>query len=222
MNFLEMCQRVRSLAGIQGAGPVDVTTQTGEYERIVNWVKDAWVKIQIERGGKWKFLVTPWTVTTNPPAFEYEFRVNDSIKSFDTNSFTWYLPGDGADSKEHLNYVEYQEFERKHLDYSDSDYPLEFTITPTYEVKLYPVPDDEYIILADGFAIPTYLAANTDEPAVTDDFHLAIVYRALMDYAGYEEIDKTYQYAAQQYQPIYDRLVWDQLYEREELTVVTQ
>ena len=46
MNFLSLCQRLRSEARIPGTGPSSVTGQTGELAKIVEWITTAYEDIQ--------------------------------------------------------------------------------------------------------------------------------------------------------------------------------
>lgn len=46
MNFLGLVQRLRQEAGASGTGPLTTANQTGELQRLVNWINDAWLDIQ--------------------------------------------------------------------------------------------------------------------------------------------------------------------------------
>ncbi len=45
MNFLSLCQRLRSEARIPGTGPSSVTGQTGELAKIVEWITTAYAVV---------------------------------------------------------------------------------------------------------------------------------------------------------------------------------
>ena len=55
-----------------------------------------------------------------------------------------------------------------------------------------------------------------------DDYHMVIVYRALMDYAGYEEVDRVYQFANGEYEKIYKQMRWLVIDELENMVVRPQ
>ena len=176
MTFLDLCKRLRSLAGIAGSGPNAVTGQTGEYERVVNWVADAWVKIQQEAKGKWKFLRTAFTKDTVASTQEYEFYAADGVKSFDNDSFFIYLKADGANTRTRLYYVDYKIFRNRFLDTSVEGNPTHVCVTPDNKLRLYPVPDDVYTITADAYAKPVTMTADTSRPSwMTTIWSLSIV-----------------------------------------------
>ena len=68
MNYLELCRRARRECGIAGAetDPTAVTSQVGEYRRLVDWVSEAWTEIQ-GRHTDWRWLPpredSPWYPT---------------------------------------------------------------------------------------------------------------------------------------------------------------
>ena len=49
MTYLELCQTLRREAGVSGVGPASVVDQSGEYLRLVEWIKAAWTEIQLLR-----------------------------------------------------------------------------------------------------------------------------------------------------------------------------
>lgn len=222
MTFLQLCVRLRSLSGITGTGPSAVTGQTGEYERVVNWIIDAWTKIQQEKKGKWKFLRSDFSKNTIASTQDYEFYTADGVKSFDDDSFYIYLPADGVNTKTKLVYLDYKIFRDKFVDVSSEGKPTHICITPDRKLRTYPVSDVVYTILADAYDKPVTLAANGDTPAIEDDFHMTIVYRAIMDYGGYEEADKAYQHAEREYTKMFDEMRWMVTDELEDMVVRPQ
>jgi|ERR1700741_421953 len=65
--------------------------------------------------------------------------------------------------------------------------PYEMTITPDKSIGLGPFPISGYTVVGDYFTVPSYMTANTDIPAMPTQFHMAIVYKALVSYGRYEE-----------------------------------
>jgi len=222
MTFLELCNKVRSLGAMQGTGPLTVVNQTGEYNRVVDWVIDAWTQIQLEFDGKWRFLKSDFSKNTIIDTQNYEFYTADGVVNFDNDSFKLYLPSEGIDTKVPLRYVGYKKFRDTYLDNSDSGKPYIITVTPDYNLRVYPKPDNVYTILADSYDQPVMLSADSDEPAIHVGYHMIIVYRALMMYAGYEEATSVYNYASGEHDKLYNRMIWDQLDEAENMVVRPQ
>lgn len=217
MTYLELCVQVRELSGMANTGPTDVTSQSGEYLRLVNWVKTAWTKIQTERLGRWKFLHTEFTKSTVVDQQDYEFYTADGIRAID--NIYIYLPSEGVSSRVLLREYDYADFRRRFIDLEETNKPQAYTITPNNEIRLYPVPDAVYTLDCDAFLKPVILAANSDTPTCPEDFHIMIVYRSLMDYSGYIEGPAAYQYAAEEYKSLYKQFLWTQLYDDEALVV---
>ena len=65
--------------------------------------------------------------------------------------------------------------------------PIEMTITPDKSIGLGPFPIQGYTVAGDYFTVPAYMAANGDIPALPTQFHMAIVYKAMVSYGNYEE-----------------------------------
>lgn len=90
-----------------------------------------------------------------------------------------------------------------HLDYNDQEEvigrPEYFTITPTGEVWIYPIPDAHYEINIFGPKKIQELSEDTDEPYLESEYRLAIVFRALMEYALYHEDRSVFERARNKY-----------------------
>jgi hypothetical protein len=186
VTFLELCVELRRLAGISGTGPADVTLQTGEYGRVVQWITDSWLNIQSKFQGEWDFLWSEFSKVTVASTRDYEYRTSSGIAKFDNESFTIYLTADGVSTRRALQYVPYDEFKDVYWDAVSEDYPSVVTILPRGGYRLYPTPNDVYTVQAIGFDVPVRFAANDDTPTLPEELHMVIVYKALMDYAGYE------------------------------------
>ena len=68
-----------------------------------------------------------------------------------------------------------------------------------------------YTITGDYFKVASELAATTDIPALPTQFHMAIVYRAILKYAGFEAAPEAKQEAKENYGPLIAALSADQL-----------
>ena len=49
MNYLQLCNRLRTNVGIVGVDMTSVTGQTGELQRVTQWVNEAWMDLQAMR-----------------------------------------------------------------------------------------------------------------------------------------------------------------------------
>ena len=153
---------------------------------------------------------------------DYDFRGASSIKSFDLDSLYYYLKTDGSFEDKSLSYVEYKEFQRKNRDYSVSNAPSSITITPSDRLRVYPAPDAAYAITGDAFKVPQVLTNDTDVPLMPSEYHMAIVWKALVDYAGFEESSPVITFASAKWEDFYNKLLWQQKYESEQYVVRPQ
>lgn len=188
MNFLEICQEIRSKAGISGTGPTTVISQTGEMGRVVSWGSEAWTKIQLLHDD-WMFLWSDFSFTTDSSYCKYS-PANTSIRDFDLQSLKIYETTEGVTDESRLRYREYRDFHYKLEPYTTStaSRPTTYTITPEREIQLYPWPDSTgYTVVGQCWTSPEILSSNADTPNIPAEYHMAIVWRAVMLYADYEE-----------------------------------
>ena len=74
-------------------------------------------------------------------------------------------------------------------------------------ICLGPPPDGSYTITGDYFVAPSERAADIDVPVgIPTRFHMLIVYRAMMKYAGYESAPEVYQRASEENAGMYAQL----------------
>lgn len=65
--------------------------------------------------------------------------------------------------------------------------PMDIAVSPAKSLCLGPIPQDGYTIVGDYFQAPTYMVAKTDTPSLPIQYQMAIVWKALTFYGGYEE-----------------------------------
>jgi hypothetical protein len=74
-----------------------------------------------------------------------------------------------------------------------------------------PKPNDVFVVEGDYYRVAPVLAAAADEPIFQEQYHMAIVWRAVRYYALYEEDGGLYAGANQEYKTEYGLLMTDQL-----------
>jgi len=184
MNFLQLCQRVRQEAGISGSGPASTANQTGEMKRVVDWTKTAWVDVQ-NKHNDWLWMQSTFSIPTIAATDTYtEAHAGlTDVRAWDRNSFR--VQSTATDQTE-MVWCEYRTFRDNFtLGAHASGKPHFFTITPAQAIQVYPVPDAVYTITGLYNREPTEFAADTDVPDISSEYHMVIVYRALMKYARY-------------------------------------
>lgn len=189
MNFLEICQKVREKVGVPGTGPSAVTSQTGAHLRIVNCVIEAWREIQSQHT-TWKFMQKNGTLSLSNATQSYSRATIVAANSTygrllkDTMKFS-----DGG----RLTFRTFQRWEETNTDIgTQTGQPSLFTEDSDRALLFYPIPNGSYTVRFRFMRTPQVLAANSDEPICPDEFHLAIVYRAVLLYANLDEADPLY------------------------------
>lgn len=185
MTFLELCQTLRRECGVSGTGPTSVVGQTGEYLRLVEWIKQAWREIQ-EMRDDWAFMWAPGAFTTSIGVADYtQAAIGVTARRFDLDSFVL-TDGDGA--KRLLHRVPYplwrDLYSRSTL---DNNVPTYLTDLPNGSLRLTTPPDGAYPVSFDYYRETQVLAANSDEPLLPTRYHDIIWIKAMQYYAGYED-----------------------------------
>lgn len=203
MNLLEMCERVRTLADISGAEFLTATGQTGQLGQVVTFVQIAYEDVQ--RAYKhWDFKRKEFQFYTTPNVNTY---TKNSIGLTDwgdwaPNSFTATI----AASEAFLNNPSWDEFRVAVLGSmrtNTNKLPTAIAIKPDQSLILWPIPtDDSVLIRGEYFIAPHKLVADNDEPIFIEEYHMTIVYRALMHYAAQAAAGDIYTNADNNYRQI--------------------
>lgn len=86
--------------------------------------------------------------------------------------------------------------------------PVVIAVGPDQSLCLGPPPNDQYTITADYFRAPSEMVLDTDIPVgLPTRFHMLIVYRAMMKYAGYESAPEVYQRGSEENAGMYAQLM---------------
>ena len=212
MNFLQLCQMLRSEAGIPGDGPTTVVSQTGQLLRVVQWIEEAYESIQ-SLHANWQFLQTSFSFSTIAGQAEYTptgVSLTDLL-NWKVDDFRVYL--NASDE----NYLIYEPWETFRPNYqfgalrSQSARPTVFTVKPNKSLFFWAIPDTVYTIDGQYFKTPDVLSGDIDSPLFDAPFHMAIVWRALMLYAGALGAPDAYSHARHEYRKVMFKLEFDQL-----------
>lgn len=193
MTFLELARRVAQESGtISGeASPAAVTGQTGRLAKIVNWTRSAWEDIQRTRED-WLFMVEDGTLATSASVDAYDMiagqaawraRREDGVAS----GITIYRTADGASQETDLRWLDWDRFRRAYDFGAQPDAaPIHVSIDPRGRLRLGPTPDGAYTVRFEYTAVPQTLTLGTDVPRMPAQFHMLIVWTALI-YLGTDD-----------------------------------
>lgn len=221
-TFLEICQDTARESGtISGVSPSTTTGQSGRLAKVVNWVAEAWLRIQNHRddwlwmrgefskptiAGTSAYTGASWSITDLA-----RFVVDqDSIGYFPV---TLYKTATGVADEGPISYIPYPTYRSRYgRGAQTNNRPVEYSIGPAGQFLLGPIPDDDYTVRGEYFKTPQRFAADSDVPTgLPARFHEIITWRALMLLAEHDEAITSITTAANNYSEILNQLENDQL-----------
>ena len=198
MTFLEMCQKVAEESGTVATlpNPATVTGQTGRLGRIVGWVNSAYGLIQsLHPDWLWMRGTFEGSLLTGVREYDGAAVGVTSFARFarmgrGTSVASVYDPAIGRSDEGVLLFRPYDEFyetfligERATL----SEKPSHITRTPEGKFSVWPLPDKTYTVRGMYHKGRQVLTVDADVPDLPDEYHMAIVYRALVLLATFDE-----------------------------------
>lgn len=192
MNWLELSRKLRQETGTAGTGPTTTVGQTGEYKRLVDWINTAYAEIQ-NKWMDWRFL---WAMGTPIPMVmgtrDYSLAGDCVMPNEDSFYF----------GTEKLHYVHYDTYrrDREAYDGMGSGPPEYFTIMPNETMRVFPTPaatsgSINYEYQRGGLQ----LDGDASLPVIPARYHMAIIYKAKMYWAEFENAQLELQSAAQNF-----------------------
>lgn len=218
MNYLQLVQRLRSEAGVSGVDPVTCQNQTGELLRLTRWINDAWLDIQNVHYD-WFFLRQQFIFNTNILASQQSYTPAQcntvNFGNWKLDSMRVYSVALGVGNEMILPYIGWDEFRNLYL-YNTQRLlltrPVLYSVDPQKNFVLGPNPDSSgYTVDGEYFNVATYLVNDTDIPIMPPQYHMAIVYRALMWYGLYEGASEAVDRGTAEFNTMMNRLQKDQI-----------
>lgn len=178
MNYLQLCQAVRSRIGLHGTGPSTVVSPTDVESDIVDAVKDAWIDIQNFRED-WDWMKT--TQSFNTAADDTDYSTTDiagpsnRVARFVKGSLWIYANSQWTK----MSYLDEDTFYDMYKNESTSGIPYHYTFNRNDNSVEMQTPDAIYPCEIDYIKQPQLLAANTDTPELPVQWHNLIIYLAI-------------------------------------------
>lgn len=221
MTFLQLCQRAVVECGVSGTISF-VTGQTGSLGRIVNWVAEAWLDIQVEHDD-WDWMRAPLlssgSVLTGGFAFQtvagqWSYPIGNGagtvgigptrFGNYDRWSFRCSTTAQGfLDETQFGEDIPYQAWRDGYMLGANrllQTRPTVVAIGSDQSLNLGPPPNGLYTITGDFFVSPTRMVMEPDvPPGLPDRYHMLIVYGAMRKYAGYEAASEVMERGTREY-----------------------
>lgn len=178
MNFLEGVARLSQECGAFSSAPASVIAQSLNIQRIINWYAEACNEIE-SKFFDWNFLWATGSLTLVADQSVYvPSELPSDINIFDLDSFKL----DGKFLNQAINY------DAGSIELQDSaGQPINIIIRPDGALIVDPAPDQEYTLTFDYFKTAASLVADGDTPNIPPSHHAAIVGRALMFFANFND-----------------------------------
>lgn len=218
MNFLQGCQRLHQESGLSGSGPITTVGQTGILKQVIDWYNTAYIDV-LSQHTNWLFMQDDFSFQTVVSQRKYsitETGVTDleKWKVDDYDSFRIYLTASGVANEQFLCYLPWSDYRQMYLFGSTrtaEGFPSYFSVHPDKSLDFYLVPNAVHTVTGEYYKVPAELSGNTDEPIIPSQFHMIIVWRALMFYAGFDAANEKYVMGKNEYGKLLRRLEADQL-----------
>jgi len=215
MNFLSLAIKLRDECGVTGTDTT-VAGASGEWNRLVGWIADAWEDIQMLHETEWLWMRQSFSFNTTQHVGEYTPAMAGitDFAEWKLNTVRCYLTSAGIGDEQWLSVMQYDDFRDLYLfNTTRTTYtrPVQVSEAPNKSLLIAPSPELAYTVLGDYQQVATQLASDTDTPAMPERFHRLIVYKAMMDYANYEAAPEVYGRAAERYKTMKQKLELNQL-----------
>lgn len=238
MNFLSLVQRLALETGAELQANIDDVTvvpataygsSTEFSNRLITWIMQAWLEIQDDQTGPatWKFMRTGGTMDLTVGILSYDIRQaiedDEGTDQYDLllpwvaavdSRYIWIVDGNTDPlTKNKCYYVPPEHFFGDRNRQTDArGTASEFSFDADGCIVLNVSPDRTGLYLEFDYRLREQtFAVNADEPTgLPLKYHMIIVYRALLDYAGFDETDLQYKRAERLYKKMMYKLRLDQ------------
>ena len=220
MNFLEIVQRIKRRCRVTGSVPVTVVGLNEEFARLVDFADESWMYIQLLRPD-WKWMRYSMSFPTVAGQATYTLAQIKATGTGFSNFGNWeqdtfrnYLTAVGTNSEFLMGWIPYDVW-RDAYQYGairqTQTNPTQLTITPALGIGLGCAPLAGYTITGDYNKVATEMVANTDIPGLPSQFHMAIVYKAMMHYGVSEAKPEIYDEGEKEFRIMLARIELQQL-----------
>jgi len=219
MDFVQLVGRLRRKCRVVGANPTTLANQPEEINRLADWINEAWMDIQLSRPN-WNWMRSSFSfVTVNGQASYTPVQAGIAANTFANwkrDTIRNYVTSAGLGSELEMTYRDYESWRDMYLfgaNRTTFTRPNEFSITPDKQLALGPIGASGYTIEGDYYTVATELVADADTPALPSQFHMAIVYKAMMHYGASEAAQEVYQEGEAEFKRMMTRIANDRTQE---------
>ncbi len=197
MNKLQLVQRAHQKCRVSGPPPQSVTgSQSAEVQRLIAWVDESWLDIQnSERDWKWMRKSVSFQTEQGKATYTVDQTGAQFLGNWFLDTFRVYRTADGLVGENRLFPRDYEWWREVHQFGNSRDsvtIPVHVAELPSHGIGLGPAPFGGLTVTGDYYQHATELAGNDAIPGLPVQFHMAIVYRAMMFYGASEVAQEVY------------------------------
>lgn len=223
MNYIALVNRTKQESGRSGGNLATVVGAAGDDLLICNWVAASWAKIQ-RLTHEWRWMratvlasVVANQVTQDPATMLVQpanlLPITD-LRIFypQTEDYQLTLLDPASPAGEFsLSFVDFPLFRAMYVvGQQTAAAPRHWSISPQNKLLLGPKPGIAYHVRFDYRTAPSVLALDANIPGMPEEYHLAIVFGALMSLASFDNAPEVYVRAKDEYRELMSHLYADQ------------
>ena len=180
--------------------------QTGELAQAVKWVEDAWLVIQ--RSRRWAYRWAEGSFNTVADQSIHTLSDQGRVIGDEVIIGSFWATSPTTGQRYQLQPTDFSAMKVLRGSASTGA-PRRISILPDKTIEFSPTPDGIYALDFEYFATPSLLTADLDVPELQEEFHKAIVWKALEQYAREQGKEWTglYQAAIRNYNAIFSQML---------------
>jgi hypothetical protein len=196
MNRIELIRALRQEAGYSGTGPVSSAGAAGQTKELVDRVDQAWLDIQTM--SMWDWMWEQATITV--PA-------GQSVSAATGIPHNRYVIDSLRSPYGRMGYLTWRDFSETFEPQFSEGLPSIWTVRPDTAIAVNAVaPPGDIVLTVERYRNPIPFAADTDVPALPVQYHMLIVWLAMMRVAAFDESGSRYLTAKREYDQMFNRL----------------
>lgn len=194
-----------------------VSNAPGRQEKMVEWVREAWRLIQTSRSD-WRWMKAEFEGVLVPGQRRYsaaDLGITDFASwmrpaSRNLSYFSLYDPAIGASDETSVLPLQYDDWRMRwdrgvHV----AGRPSQWSVDSGNRLCVGPKPDRAYVFRGEYRRSAQTLTNDSDVPLCPEDFHAAILWRAMMLMAGHDEATNAYAHAQSLFTSMFRGMVDD-------------
>lgn len=196
MTLLELVNTLKSELGRSGGALDSVDDVSASDARLVRWIRDAWVRLQNDRVWKWMRTEGTGQIIDGQSVYDPAAFGASGLRGWvvdDDDYQPSFVPEGQAQPVALLRQISYQRARSMflHMPHSPGA-PQYWAEADDRKLVIVPTPVGNWDLTIDYWAGNSSLGNKDDEPAMPQEFHMILVWMALMEGAGFDNAPEVY------------------------------